>query len=218
MARARLLPVRDDHGLRSRHRHPERRLRRRLRPTCDRHRRARAGDDLPLPACRRKLRGSGVRRRSDPCHRFQNRAADRRRKTTTASTPAAASTPRAVPAPELLRVRQSATKWRQGNGAARISRSKTPTGTTFSFSLNEPATVTFSFTQRVGRRTATAGTLTFAGHSDTNRVAFQGRISRREEAQAGALHAGDHGDQPRRTAICTEVAELHDREITPSDV
>ena len=82
-------------------------------------------------------------------------------------------------------MRQSATRWRQGNGAARISRSKTPTGTTFSFSLNEPATVTFSFTQRVGRRTAAAGTLTFAGHSGTNRVAFQGRISAAKKLKPG---------------------------------
>ena len=37
-------------------------------------------------------------------------------------------------------------------------------------------------------RTTTAGTLTFTGHSGTNTVAFQGRISAVMEAQAGKLH------------------------------
>ena len=81
------------------------------------------------------------------------------------------------PRPVVQHARQSATRWREGNRLARISRAKTPTGTTFSFSLNEQATVTFSFTRRVGRRTVTAGRLTFTGHSGTNKVAFQGRIS-----------------------------------------
>jgi len=78
--------------------------------------------------------------------------------------------------PAVQHARQSTTRWREGNRLARISRAKTPTGTTFWFSLNEPATVTFSFTERVSG-TVTAGTLTFKGHSGTNKVAFQGRIS-----------------------------------------
>ena len=45
--------------------------------------------------------------------------------------------------------------------------------------------MTFSFTQRVGRRTATAGTLTFTGHSGTNKVAFQGRISPAKKLKPG---------------------------------
>ena len=82
------------------------------------------------------------------------------------------------PPPAVRQVRQSTSRWREGNRLARISRAETPTGTTFSFSLNEQAAVTFSFVQRVnGRRTATAGTLTFTGHGGTNKVAFQGRIS-----------------------------------------
>ncbi len=81
------------------------------------------------------------------------------------------------PPPAVLHARQSTTRWREGNRLARISRAKTPVGTTFSFSLNEEATVSFSFARRVGGRTATAGTLTFTGHSGTNKVAFQGRVS-----------------------------------------
>ena len=108
--------------------------------------------------------------------------------------------------PAVQHARQSTTRWRKGNRLARISRAKTPTGTTFSFSLSEQATVTFSFAQRVSgrkvsgecvtqteknrrkpacRRTATAGRLIFTGHSGTNKVAFQGRISPVEKLKPG---------------------------------
>jgi hypothetical protein len=129
-----------------------------------------AGNDLPLPARRRKLRRSGLRRRSDLDHcpeRSQSPA------TTVPETDASA----------VQHVRQSASKWRAGNRLAGISRAKTPTGTTFSFSLNEAATVTFSFTERAGGRKA--GTLTFSGHSGTNKVAFQGRISSAKKLKPG---------------------------------
>ena len=86
----------------------------------------------------------------------------------------------------LLRdVRQSTTRWRQGDRLATVSRAKTPIGTTFSFSLNEGAAVTFSFTQRVGGRTVTAGRLVFTGHDGTNKVAFQGRVSPRRKLGPG---------------------------------
>jgi hypothetical protein len=83
----------------------------------------------------------------------------------------------------VQQVRQSRTRWREGNRLARISRARTPTGTTFSFALNEPATVTFSFAQRASGRTA--GRLTFTGHSGSNRVAFQGRISPKKKLEPG---------------------------------
>ena len=82
-------------------------------------------------------------------------------------------------------VRQSTAKWRLGNRLATVSRAKPPVGTTFSFSLSEQAAVTFSFARRVGRRTVTAGRLTFAGHDGTNKVAFQGRVSARKKLKPG---------------------------------
>ncbi len=87
--------------------------------------------------------------------------------------------------PEVQNARQTATRWRAGNRLATTSRAKTPTGTTFSFSLNEQATVTFSFTQRLRGRTVTAGGLTFTGHSGTNRVKFQGRVSSTKKLKPG---------------------------------
>jgi len=92
--------------------------------------------------------------------------------------------PTETPLPPVVEhVRQSAARWREGNRSARISRVTVPTGTTFSFSLNEGTTVTFSFAQSAGGRKA--GTLTFAGHSGTNKVAFQGRISPKEKLKPG---------------------------------
>jgi len=85
----------------------------------------------------------------------------------------------------LQNARQSTTRWRQGNRLATVSRAKTPIGTTFSFSLNEQATVTFSFTRRVRGRTVTAGKLTFTGHDGTNKVAFQGRVSPKKKLKPG---------------------------------
>jgi hypothetical protein len=110
------------------------------------------------------------------------------------------------PRPVVQDVRQSTRRWRLGSRLARISRAKTPTGTTFSFALNEQATVTFSFARRLsGRkvggkcvaqtkknrrqpacaRTVTAGRLTFPGHSGANEVAFQGRISAAKTLKPG---------------------------------
>lgn len=86
--------------------------------------------------------------------------------------------------------------FQEGNGRSRISR-KTPqrTGTTFSFSLNIPAKVAFSFTRPGRGRTVkgrcvkqtrpnrnkprcvltnVAGTLRFNGHPGLNKVRFQG--------------------------------------------
>jgi hypothetical protein len=133
--------------------------------------------------------------------------------TATSTTPPAqrATTAPSIPsemplAPIVAHARQSARRWRESNQLARISRAKTPTGTTFSFQLNEQAIVTFSFAQRVSgrevsgkcvaqteknrrkpvcRRTVTAGGLTFPGHSGTNTVAFQGRISPVKKLEPG---------------------------------
>jgi FG-GAP repeat len=85
--------------------------------------------------------------------------------------------------PVVQHVRQSAARWREGNRSARISRAKTPIGTTFSFSLNEQATVTFSFAKGVSG--PKVGKITFTGHSGTNKVAFQGRISAKKRLKPG---------------------------------
>jgi 6-phosphogluconolactonase len=109
------------------------------------------------------------------------------------------------PSPSVKDARQSATRWRESNQLARISRAKTPTGTTFSFSLNEQATVSFSFAQlpavhqgahsclattreKVKRKNCnvvTTGTLSFTGHSGTDNVVFAGRTSHTNRLRPG---------------------------------
>lgn len=113
----------------------------------------------------------------------------------------------APPVPALASARQARLRWREGNAPAKISRrDRLPVGTSFSFVLNTAAKVTFAFTQpgsgrRVrGRcvaptarnhharrcsRAVTRGTLTFEAHSGENKVAFQGRISRRQKLRPG---------------------------------
>jgi hypothetical protein len=108
------------------------------------------------------------------------------------------------PSPLVQNARQSTARWREDNRLARISRAITPTGTTFSFSLNEQANVNFSFIQLLGRygdsclvsqhgtrkhkscnRKVAKGALSFTGHIGTNSVVFAGRISRREMLNPG---------------------------------
>jgi uncharacterized delta-60 repeat protein len=109
--------------------------------------------------------------------------------------------------PTLSGASQSNSIWREGNKLATFTkRHKLPLGTTFSFALNEQASLRFAFTQRLGgrkvngkcvtqtknnrrkppcTRTVTLGTLNFTGHSGTNKVAFQGRISPSKKLKPG---------------------------------
>jgi hypothetical protein len=114
-------------------------------------------------------------------------------------------------APTLSGVRQTAKTWREGNARAHITASKNgkkklAVGTTFSFGLTEPASVTLTFTQRANgrkikgncvaqtkanrhshscKRTVTRGKLVFTGQPGANKVSFQGRISRSKKLPPG---------------------------------
>ncbi len=117
-----------------------------------------------------------------------------------------------MPAPPIVTgAHQSTSRWREGNKLAQIAgkrhrkHKKPPVGTTFSFVLNEQATVTFSFTQRVSgrkvgrncvaetrknrkrktcKRTVTPGTL-LNWRAGPNKVVFQGRISHHKKLKPG---------------------------------
>lgn len=110
------------------------------------------------------------------------------------------------PQPVLTHVTQTHGVWREGSRLAQISRRRPPTGTVFSFALNEPAAVRLTFTQsgtgrKVGgqcvpqtqtNRTShtckgalTRGALAFTAHTGTNRVTFQGRISSSQSLKLG---------------------------------
>ncbi|HEY2766708.1 MAG TPA: choice-of-anchor Q domain-containing protein [Solirubrobacteraceae bacterium] len=104
-------------------------------------------------------------------------------------------------APTITGATQSANVWRLGSALPRAAARhghRPSVGTTFSYQLNEAATVQFAFTQtthgrKVGSkciaqtrankrkrgctRTRTVATLTVAGHTGTNTLRFQGRVS-----------------------------------------
>jgi hypothetical protein len=111
--------------------------------------------------------------------------------------PPAQPKPAATPA-VLSRLSESARRWRRGHHQARISKTRRPpVGTTFSFTLNEQAQVSFAFTQQLSgrrvagrcvrptkrnaskhrcKRTVTVGTLLIAAHAGVNKVRFEGRL------------------------------------------
>jgi PKD repeat protein len=118
----------------------------------------------------------------------------------------ATSTPPSV-APTIASATETNGIWREGNRLAQISKKKKPpVGTTFSFTLNEQASISFAFTQQVGgrkvngkcfaqtktnrhkhacKRAVTRGTLSFTGHIGANKVHFQGRISASKKLPLG---------------------------------
>lgn len=112
-----------------------------------------------------------------------------------------------TPAPRIEHLSQSHSRWREGSKLATFARSRAPVGTTFTLVLNERATVTLTFTQQLPgrrvhgrcvaqsksnrrkpscRRTLTRGALSFAAHTGTNSVSFQGRLSRSRKLAPGA--------------------------------
>ncbi len=121
--------------------------------------------------------------------------------------------PRPLTAPVLSSVSQSAKRWREGKLLAKLSSSgpkgkkRLPVGTTFSFKLDQPARVSFTFTKTVGgrkvgkrcvaqtkrnkhkrrcRRTIVAGALSVAAHAGANKLRFQGLISRHRKLRPGS--------------------------------
>jgi hypothetical protein len=117
-----------------------------------------------------------------------------------------------VAGPVVSSLSETARTWREGNALAHITakknnKKKLPLGTTFSFSLNVPASVTFTFTEPAGgrtvgetcvaqtnenkskrhcTRTVIVGTLTFSAHTGANKMRFEGRISKHKKLEPGS--------------------------------
>ena len=111
--------------------------------------------------------------------------------------------------PTLAAVTQSHAVWREGSKLASFSRAArrgAAVGTTFAFTLDQPARVRFAFTQSVGgrrvkgkciaqthknlrlrscARSVTRGTLVLTGHAGVNKLSFQGRITRAKKFPLG---------------------------------
>ena len=99
-------------------------------------------------------------------------------------------------APLLADVAQSRRVWREaGRGGPTARAIRAPLGTSFSFSLSEPAAVTLSFSRqgprarlRCAPRSAPRKRceLSFSGHDGTNRVLFEGRLAGSEMLPSGS--------------------------------
>jgi hypothetical protein len=146
-----------------------------------------------------------------------------------AATKIANHTVAAAGPPIVSGVGQTAKRWREDDTLPHIAaKNKLPVGTTFSFALNQRATVRFSFTQKVaGRRvhgkcvalsaknrskprctrTINAGTLTFTGHPGAAKVRFAGRISPTNKLKPGHYTL-------RITATNTELKRSRPRSLT----
>jgi IPT/TIG domain len=110
--------------------------------------------------------------------------------------------------PTLTGFSESSGRWRRGRSLPRISSAGgAPVGTTFSFSLNEPASVNLEFTQsapgrhvagrcvapgsrNAGRprckRTLLVGSFAVPGHAGLDKVGFQGRLSDTKTLKPGS--------------------------------
>jgi hypothetical protein len=109
-------------------------------------------------------------------------------------------------APSLSNFTQSTATWRLGTRLATATRSKPPVGTTFSFDLNVPASTLFAFTRIEAGRTVSgtcvrptagnrskrrcerfipAGRLTIKAHAGTNKLRFEGRVTKTRHLKAG---------------------------------
>jgi len=103
-----------------------------------------------------------------------------------------------LPPPTLSAVAEAHRVWRDGTRGASIARrrSRAPLGTAFSFSLDQAASVTLTFTQavhgrRVGHRCLAQSRhnrrqLVLPGHPGHDRVAFQGVLSRGRKLGPGS--------------------------------
>ena len=148
--------------------------------------------------------------------------------------------PSPKPAPVISGASESRKLWRESNALAQVSAKKArpPVGTTFSFNLDQPATVTFVFNMKVtGRkvkgkcvaqtmknkhkprcqRTTVAAKFTFAGHAGANRVRFAGRVSSSAKLRPGSYVLDNHGRQPRRQGGRREEPHVHDRPLAAAD-
>ena len=110
--------------------------------------------------------------------------------------------------PTVTGFSESSSRWRRGHSLPHISSAGgAPVGTTFSFSLNEPASVNLTFTQSVpGRRVAgrcvapghrngggprckrtlLIGSLAVPGHAGLDNLRFQGRLSGTKTLKPGS--------------------------------
>jgi hypothetical protein len=135
----------------------------------------------------------------------------------------------ATQAPTLSRVAQSHRVWRPGSKLARLAKRRPPVGTSFSFTVSQAATVTFTFSEQIkGRRvhhrcvvptrrnrrkprctrSLIRGVLSFTVSAGAHKLAVEGRLSRKRRLRAGtytlrivARNAAEQTSQPAQLSF-----------------
>jgi IPT/TIG domain len=157
-------------------------------------------------------------------------AADRYTFIAPAPTPSAPMSPGGSGALVVSGFRESVSSWRRGRSLPHIA--SAPVGTSFAFSLNEPASLGLTFTRvvpgrRVGgkcvapsrqnggkarcKREVNAGAIAVSGHAGLNSVRFQGRLSSTKKLALGSYRArltrrGSHGVETLTRALSFSIA------------
>jgi hypothetical protein len=86
------------------------------------------------------------------------------------------------PVPVVSSFKQTHARWREGSALPSIAAArKAPMGTAFTFLLNQPATVKLVFKQHNKAK----GVLSLAAKAGTNKIKFQGRLSRKRRLAPG---------------------------------
>jgi hypothetical protein len=93
--------------------------------------------------------------------------------TTTGTTGTTTNTAPPTP-PMLTNVKQSHRRWREGKKLARFASGTAPVGTTFRFSLDQPAKVKFAFKQQRCAHKCAKGVLSHAFTAGAHKLFFQG--------------------------------------------
>ncbi len=115
--------------------------------------------------------------------------------------------PLPVLTPVITGVRQSAKTWREAGKPKHPTKKHPPTGTTFSLTLNESASVSFSFSLKTAGRKAkghcvkqtaqnrhqsrctlksAAGTLVLTAHAGVNKISFAGHLPQGKKLRPGS--------------------------------
>jgi hypothetical protein len=155
------------------------------------------GGFVPVTSCTGPVAsGTAINTSTPGSHTFTVTGTDQYGQTGTASVTYTVTAPHVVkPAPTIAHLHEKNRRWREHGKA---SRHKPPIGTTFTFTLNENARITLTFTRIIGagrkvgkrcvvpskknhhdrscQRTSSAGKLSVSGKQGANRIAFRGKI------------------------------------------
>jgi len=91
-------------------------------------------------------------------------------------------------------------------------------GTTFSFELNQAASVTCVFTRSTPKHSTVAGAIKLAAHKGSDKLQFTGVLAPKKELKPGSYKVtitAVNAEHQRSAARSLAVAHLHVRQVSP---